>query len=140
MPRDGGELQLGEINLGGRPLFVPTIEQRHAVTVLRSNGCSERVIARLLRINRRTLTKHFKTELTDAREILIASLGSVIVNAALNGDWRAALSWLSRFGGPEWRRTENRLHGGLEDAPPIAMKARVVIVPAEDQLAGTTAP
>ena len=135
MPRDGGELQLGEINLGGRPPFALTTEQRHTVTVLRSNGCSERVIAKLLRINRRTLRKHFKTELADAREILIASLGAVIVNAALNGDWRAALSWLSRFGGPAWRKTEHHFYGGMDGAPPIEVNARARVVIVSGQLA-----
>jgi hypothetical protein len=133
MPRDG---ELGELlcDLGGRPPFVPSIEQRHAVTVLRTNGCSERVIARLLRINRRTLRKHFKTELEDAREILVAALGAVVVHAGLNGDWRAAVSWLSRFGGPEWVPTERRLHGGIPGAPPIEVnaRARVIIVPRDE--------
>ena len=134
MPRDG---ELGELlrDLGGRPPFEPTIEQRHAVTVLRSNGFSERLIARLLRVNRRTLRKHFKTELADAQEVIVAALGAVVVQAPLNGDWRAALSWLSRFGDEQWRKTEHHLYGGIEGAEPIQVNAQArVIIVSRDEL------
>jgi len=127
----------------GRPPYVPTIEERHCVQVLATNRASVKIISRLLRLSKPTVRKAFKAELADARETVIAALGAVVVNAALEGDWRAALSWLSRFGGPEWRKTETRLHSGLDGALPIEVnaKARVVIVPADpvDRLAAAAA-
>jgi hypothetical protein len=114
-------------NVGGRPPYVPTIEERPCVQVLAANGASEKVIARLLRINRTTLRKAFREELKEAREVLIVALGQVVVNSALNGDWRAAISWLSRFGGPEWRKTERRIISGAEGVEPA--RGRVLIVP-----------
>ncbi len=75
-------------DLGGRPPHTPTIEERHCVRALAGNGANIKVIARLLRISKNTLHKHYKTELASAREEVIAALGTVVVNAALNGDVR----------------------------------------------------
>jgi DNA invertase Pin-like site-specific DNA recombinase len=63
----------------GRPPFVPTEQQRHTVEVLVAHGVAERVIAKVLGIDRNTLRKHFRDELRVC-----------IVRAALAGDWRAA--------------------------------------------------
>jgi hypothetical protein len=76
MPRD---------NVGGRPPYTPTIEERHCVQVSAANGASLKVIARLLRISKTTLRKHFRKEIEGARETVIAALGSVVVNQGLNG-------------------------------------------------------
>jgi hypothetical protein len=122
-------------NLGGRPPHAPTVEQRHCVQVLAGNGVSHKVIAKLLRVSRNTLKKAYKAELADAREVVVATLGFVLVDAAIRGDWRAGISWLSRFGGPAWRKTERREHGGLEGAPiQLEARARVVIVPSDGNL------
>lgn len=114
----------------GDPGHIPTEPYRHTVSVLRANGAAEETIARLLRMKVDTLRKHYPGELKDGRETITAALGSIVVNAGLNGNVHAALSWLGRFGGEEWKKSENRLHGGIPGAAPIGIEARsrVVIV------------
>jgi hypothetical protein len=62
------------------PPYVPTIEERRCVQVLAANGASLRVIARYLRISKNTLRKAYKAEFADAKEVVVAALGSVVVN------------------------------------------------------------
>jgi hypothetical protein len=89
--------------------------------------------ARLVGINLRTLRKHFRTELANGKERVTSTLGAVVLNAALGGDWRAALAWLSRFGGPEWKNTETRLHAGLPGGDPIRVSTgRITVVELPD--------
>jgi hypothetical protein len=106
---------------------------RTAVRVLRSTGVSIDTTAKLLRIGRSNLRRYYRDELEFGRAQMIAALGSIIVRKALDGDVRAAIFYLSRFGGPAWKNTEVRLHGGLEGAPPIRIeaKARLIILPSE---------
>lgn len=94
--------------MAGRPPFEPTEQQKQLVSVLRANGISERMIARNLRINVRTMKRAFRHELKEGKEQVIAALGASVIRAGLQGDWRAALSWLARFGGPEWQETQRR--------------------------------
>jgi hypothetical protein len=117
----------------GRPPFAPTSEQRHLVELARANGVPVKTIARLLGVNLRTLTRHFRQELADGRDRVVSALGAVVLNAALAGDWRAAIAWLSRHGGPEWRKTEGHLHAGLPGGEPIRVSTgRVTIVELPD--------
>jgi hypothetical protein len=91
--------------VGGRPPFQPTPEQRRQVELLVAHGNAEWIIARIVGCDRKTLRRHFRDELRDGREMLIARMGLCIVRAGLAGDWRAAAYWLARFGGPQWRLT-----------------------------------
>jgi hypothetical protein len=92
-----------------------------------------KTIARLLGINLRTLNRHFRQELAHGRDRVVSALGCVVLNAGLAGDWRAAIAWLSRFGGPEWKNTETRLHAGLPGGDPIRVSTgRVTIVELPD--------
>lgn len=47
----------------GRPCFAPSDEQRRAVTILASEGCSQVEIARRFRLSVPTLCKYFRFEL-----------------------------------------------------------------------------
>ena len=118
----------GNGNGKGRLPHAPTEPYRHTVSVLRANGTPDTVIARLLRLGVDALRKHYGNELQEGKETVTAALGSVVVNAGLNGNISAALSWLSRFGGEEWKKVEARLHGGLAGAPPIGVEARARVV------------
>jgi len=91
---------------GGRPPFTPTEQQRQTVEVLVAHGNGERVIAKVIGIDRKTLSKHFRDELRDGREMLTAHMGLAIVRAALAGDWRAAAYWLA-IHCPAWRRPKH---------------------------------
>jgi hypothetical protein len=112
---------------------VPTEAYRHTVQVLRANGVNQEAIARILRLDFRTLHKHYSQELKHGQENLIAALGVVIVNAGLAGNWRAALAFLSRFGGPAWKNTVRQEIYGVGGEPPTGVepRARVIIVPSE---------
>lgn len=88
----------------GRPAFQPTEQQRHLVQVLRANGVKVEMIAANLRIDLHTLHKHFRHELAAGKAQVDAALGTTIIRAGLNGDWRAALQWLARFSSDDrWR-------------------------------------
>ena len=41
---------------------------------------------------------------------------------------------MSRFGGPEWKKTDRYLVGGMAYAPPIQLNGRVVVVPSYGNL------
>jgi hypothetical protein len=125
----------------GRPRHVPTDDLRTAVRVLRSVGVACDLIARLLRIGKLNLRRYYRDELEWGHEEIKAAIGSIIVHKALDGDVRAACWWLERHGGPEWKKTEQRLYGGLPGAAPIeiAGRARVVILPS-DSLTGLRMP
>jgi len=106
---------------GGRPPFTPTEQQRQTVEVLVAHGNGERVIAKVIGIDRKTLSKHFRDELRDGREMLTAHMGLAIVRAALAGDWRAAAYWLA-IHCPAWRKPKHiavsgSLHVTTADRP-----------------------
>jgi hypothetical protein len=103
----------------GAPPFVPTREQRQTVQVLSANGDPQRVIAKNIGIDEKTLRKHFAEELANGLAHVRAAVGGSVVRAALNGNIYAAKYWLSTHGGPEWRVVEGRVLGGMEDAVPI---------------------
>lgn len=94
--------------MAGRPPYEPTSQERQIVQVLRANGISERMIAENLHINVRTMRRAFRRELARGKEQVVAALGASVIRAGLQGDWRAALSWLARFGGPEWQEVQRR--------------------------------
>jgi hypothetical protein len=75
--------------------------------VLAAHGIPLRISAKTIGIDEKTLKKHFRDEVRDAREMLTAQMGLSIVRAGLNGDWRAAAYWLALFGGPQWRKPKH---------------------------------
>jgi hypothetical protein len=91
----------------GRPAFVPTPEQRRMVQVLAAHGIGQRLLAKTVGINVKTLAKVFRGELTDGLESVKASMILTVIRAGLGGDWHAAKYWLSSHC-EEWRVTERR--------------------------------
>jgi len=88
---------------GAHGEFVPRPDQRQLVQVMRATGTAMHVIAANLHIDERTLKRHFKEELATGQEQVVAALSASVIRAGLNGDWRAAIAWLARWGPPEWR-------------------------------------
>lgn len=88
---------------GGHPPFVPRDDQRRPVEILRGAGNPVALIAHVLDIDEKTLRRHFRPELEAGKEALVAALGVAVIKAGLNGDWRAALSWLARHAPDKWR-------------------------------------
>jgi hypothetical protein len=91
----------------GRPAYQPTDGNRQMVRVLKANGIGERTIATELQIDRKTLRKHFRTELRDGFERVKAALSAVIVREGLAGNVAACKFWLAARC-PEWRVIEGR--------------------------------
>jgi hypothetical protein len=102
-------------NLGGRPSYVATEDQRDLVMVLRSNGVDVAVIASILKIAPHTLRKYFRTELRDGFEQIKARIGLALVRSALAGNVAAARYWLITHGGPEWRMPKDAVLANVED-------------------------
>ena len=115
---------------GGRPAFVPTPQQRELVELARANGVPIATIAKIVKVPLRTVNRHFRAELALGKERVAVALGAVVLRAAMGGDWRAAMAWLGRHGGPEWRNIEGRLHAGMPGGAPIPVTGtgKVVIV------------
>jgi hypothetical protein len=92
----------------GNPPFVPTEEQRQKVRTYAKTFPvhGEHYIARLIGISRMTLRQHFADDLELGRAEMLASVGSQMVNRALNaesetakGDLDAQKFILARLGG-----------------------------------------
>jgi hypothetical protein len=106
-------------NLGGRPEFVPTDEQRALVERLTGLLVPQKEIARDWfppnGISPMTLKKHFKRELAYGREKTASSLKARILRAAENGSLRA-MTYLTDRLCPEFA-PKFRLTGADDDTP-----------------------
>jgi hypothetical protein len=98
-----------------RPRFTPTKAQRHLVRALASVGTSYEAICAFVRedgppLDRKTLHRYFEADLAIGREWVRAKLVTCVIR---NGekDWRCAIAWLQRFGGPEWKLTSADFEG-----------------------------
>lgn len=92
----------------GNPPFVPTDEQRQKVRTYAKTFPvhGEHYIARLIGVSRDTLRRHFADDLELGRAEMLASVGSQVINRALNaesetakGDLDAQKFILARLGG-----------------------------------------
>jgi hypothetical protein len=111
---------------------MPSQEYHDTVKVLAANGVSAETIRLSLHLDHKTFDKHYAADALaeNAREEITIALKTSTLWRALEGDWRCALSWLARFGGPEWKLPKRHVHAGLNEIA-IAPKARVTT-----QLAG----
>ncbi len=92
----------------GNPPFVPTDEQRQKVRTYAKTFPvhGEHYIARLIGVSRDTLRRHFADDLELGRAEMLASVGSQVINRAINaesetakGDLDAQKFILARLGG-----------------------------------------
>jgi hypothetical protein len=98
-------------NLGGRPVWQPTAEQRRTVMLLRAGRNDIGTIARVIGGTRTTLRKACGEELKHGFEMVKAHISATLVRSALAGNVLAQRYWLATHGGPEWRiphEAENR--------------------------------
>jgi hypothetical protein len=110
-----GKLLARACRRNGRPPFELADSQRQIAQLLRSNGIPQRTIAANIGCDVGTLRKHFRVELADCFEQVVAAVGAALVRAALAGNVLAAKYWLSTRCGPEWRITnDGRLSGTVD--------------------------
>jgi hypothetical protein len=85
------------------PAFEPTDDHRGLVRILAANGVTLTVIAQAIGCSAMTLTKYFRKEIDEGKELVVAMVGAAVVQEALNGNVGAARYWLATHAGPEWR-------------------------------------
>lgn len=121
-------------NLGGRPSWVPTAEQRRLVEVLRAGGNSLPLIARAIGVSVPTLRKCCGAELRYAHADLEARMGAALVRAALQGHVGAIRFWLTTRGkDPCWRAARYAdVADASEETSDVISEERVILVPLEE--------
>jgi hypothetical protein len=102
-------------NLGGRPAWQPTDEQRRLVQVLRASGNDVTTIARILGVSQPTLRRACREELCHGFADIKVRMILALTKRALGGDTQAMIYWLSLHC-PEWRRARRTV--GESDARP----------------------
>lgn len=92
-------------NRGGRPEYVPTIEDRLSVEQMKFCGEPESVIARALRIDVKTLRKHFDNELANGHAFRRREVIGHLFTQAQDGNVSATkrLEEMGRVAGAEER-------------------------------------
>ena len=99
----------------GRPQFQPTKEQRDSVIVLAGGGVREDLIAMSMKIDPKTLRKHFRDELDSGRTIITKQAIATLVRAMQDGGRGAvgaAAFWLKCREGWEERHVISGPNGG----------------------------
>lgn len=104
--------------MGQGKKFVPTDDERKAVSQMAAVGITHEQIAMVVReggIDADTLKKHFKEELRTSRIKANAKIGGTLFNRAVNGDTTAAIFWAKTQMG--WKETSVNEHTGKGGAP-----------------------
>jgi hypothetical protein len=79
----------------------PTKESRQLVQLHATIGTPQKVIADILDIDDKTLTKYYRAELDQAMARANASVGGALFNKATKGDTAAMIFWMKTRAG--WR-------------------------------------
>jgi len=105
------------VNLGGRPPFEPTKEQRQLVEMAVAVGIPQEQIRTLIlkqsgkSISQNTLSKHFGEEIRNASAKASIKVGaSLYHNAVVEGNVAAQIFWLKTRAG--WREKYDIEHSG----------------------------
>ena len=77
-----------------RPPHKPTDKMRELVGLHATMGTDQETIADLLGIDRKTLAKHYRTELNHSLAKANAKMGGTLYNKALGGDTTAMIFWM----------------------------------------------
>ena len=96
----------------GRPVFIPTEDQKFLVTMMSSTGVPHERQAKALGVNSKTLRKYFKEELQVGRDRAHAEIAGSLYKRALDGNVPAQIFYLKTQVG--WREAQ-RLELRAED-------------------------
>ena len=103
----------------------PTKESRQLVQLHATIGTPQKVIADILDIDDKTLTKYYRAELDQAMARANASVGGALFNKATKGDTAAMIFWMKTRAG--WREKHDFEHSGPDGgAIPIEIKRTIV--------------
>ena len=89
----------------GRPDHSPTLKDRRTVEALKAFGMTEEQICYVMRLDEKTLRKHYRFELDTGWIKMVSALGQSLYRTAMKGgagSVEAAKFLLSRRGGPAW--------------------------------------
>lgn len=128
--RKGNPGQGGAQPGAGRPLFVPTDDERKQVEALSGYGLPQDQIAILIRggIALETLRQHFATELVSGKAKANGQVGKTLFQKAMGGD-TAAMIWWSKSQ-MRWAETQKHEHTGSDGAPIEIKKIERVLIDA----------
>jgi hypothetical protein len=106
----------GSKRKGGRPPFEPTAEQRRTVHAMVAYGIPLTEIQKVIGIDRKTLSKHFKQEIATAATEANAKVAQALYRQAVdNGNTTAQIFWLKTKAG--WRETSRHELTGPDGGP-----------------------
>jgi NAD(P)-dependent dehydrogenase (short-subunit alcohol dehydrogenase family) len=88
----------------------PTDAQRQLVQLHATVGTTQAVIADILEIDLKTLRKHYRAELDQAKSKANATIGGALFNKAKGGDTAAMIFWMKTQAG--WREKLDLNHSG----------------------------
>lgn len=120
---------------GGRPPYSPTDKERGMVRTMTGFGIPKHEIARLLKIDGKTLNKHFDQELATGQTEATAKVAASLFRKATGdgqGSVVAAIFWLKCRAG--WRDHVPPVPNGENAVPPdrLGKKARALLKAQED--------
>ena len=96
----------------GRPVFIPTEDQKFLVTIMSSTGVPHERQAKAIGVNSKTLRKYFKEELQLGRNRAHAEIAGALYKRALDGNVPAQIFYLkTQAGWREAQRLELRAEG-----------------------------
>lgn len=102
--------------MAGRKPYKPTDEQRKTVEAMAAYGVPEHEIGRVIRIDAKTLRKHFREELDTAHTRANAQVAGFLFSAAKGGNVTAMIFWLKTRA--KWKESPTVLeHTGSEGGP-----------------------
>jgi len=91
-----------------KPPHAPTDAQRQLVQLHATVGTTQDVIADILGIDKKTLRKHYRAELDQAKSKANATIGGALFNKAKGGDTAAMIFWMKTQAG--WREKHDVNH------------------------------
>lgn len=97
----------------GRPGHEPNEKTRFLVAELYAQGIPQARIAKRLGINVATLTKHYREELDEHKDKLIAQLGKTVYTQAMGGDFKSQEFWLKCQG--QWSYAKREQEQSLSE-------------------------
>jgi hypothetical protein len=110
---------------GGRPPHEPSPASRQLVQLHATIGTRQDIIADILGIDKKTLSKHYREELDQAMARANASVGGALFNKATKGDTAAMIFWMKTRAG--WREKNEIDHTSSDGSMTPQIVERVIV-------------